>query len=203
MVPRAVPASSRAASSSARRARSYIVPPARPGAGLLARPRGASSSCSSESPATAPTRSTSMRSRSGARRCRSRTPSRPRTSALRGEVERLRADRRRSALRGGTTHTRLAASTPSSSSGGSRSSRASSFSSSRTEELGARPAETYASVLAFLGAPPHALDAYPRVFDRDYPPMREETRDALTARFAEPNRRLEELLGRPLGWPAP
>jgi hypothetical protein len=70
-----------------------------------------------------------------------------------------------------------------------------------TEELGARPAETYASVLAFLGAPPHALDAYPRVFDRDYPPMREETREALTARFAEPNRRLEELLGRPLGWP--
>ena len=72
-----------------------------------------------------------------------------------------------------------------------------------TEELGARPEETYASVLAFLGAPPHALDAYPRVFDRDYPPMREETRHALTVRFAEPNRRLEDLLGRPLGWPAP
>ena len=72
-----------------------------------------------------------------------------------------------------------------------------------TEELGARPEETYASVLAFLGAPPHALDAYPRVFDRDYPPMREETRHALTVRFAEPNRRLEDLLGHPLGWPAP
>ena len=71
-----------------------------------------------------------------------------------------------------------------------------------TEELGARPAETYATVLSFLGAPPHALDSYPRVFDRDYPPMAEETRKALTARFAEPNRRLEELLGRPLGWPA-
>jgi hypothetical protein len=71
-----------------------------------------------------------------------------------------------------------------------------------TEELGARPAETYASVLSFLGAPPHALDSYPRVFDRDYPPMRDETRSALTARFAEPNRRLEHLLGRPLGWPA-
>ena len=71
-----------------------------------------------------------------------------------------------------------------------------------TEELGERPAETYATVLSFLGAPPHALDAYPRVFDRDYPPMRDETRRALTARFAEPNRRLEELLGRPLGWPA-
>jgi hypothetical protein len=69
-----------------------------------------------------------------------------------------------------------------------------------TEDFGARPAETYASVLAFLGAPPHALDAYPRVFDRDYAPMRDETRRALTARFAEPNRRLERLLGRPLGW---
>jgi len=70
-----------------------------------------------------------------------------------------------------------------------------------TEELGARPGETYATVLSFLGAPPHALDSYPRVFDRDYPPMREDTRRALTARFGEPNRRLEELLGRPLGWP--
>jgi hypothetical protein len=70
-----------------------------------------------------------------------------------------------------------------------------------TEELGARPAETYARVLSFLDAPPHALDAYPRVFDRDYPPMRGETRRALTARFAEPNRRLERLLDRRLGWP--
>jgi hypothetical protein len=71
-----------------------------------------------------------------------------------------------------------------------------------TEEMATAPAETYAEVLRFVGAPPHALDSYPRVFDRDYPPMREETRRALTARFAEPNRRLEELLGRPLGWPA-
>ena len=70
-----------------------------------------------------------------------------------------------------------------------------------TEELGARPAETYATILSFLAAPPHSLDASPRVFDRDYAPMRDETREALTARFAEPNRRLEELLGRPLGWP--
>ena len=71
-----------------------------------------------------------------------------------------------------------------------------------TEEFGARPEETYASVLAFLGAPPHSLRQYPRVFDRDYPPMLEETRRALTERFAEPNRRLERLLGRPLPWPA-
>jgi hypothetical protein len=71
------------------------------------------------------------------------------------------------------------------------------------EELGARPAETYATVVSFLGAPPHALAAYPRVFEREYPPMRPETRVALAERFAEPNRRLEQLLGRPLGWATP
>jgi len=71
-----------------------------------------------------------------------------------------------------------------------------------TEELGERPAETYASVLAFLGAAPHELAEYPRVFERDYAPMREETRRALAASFAEPNRRLERLVGRPLGWSA-
>ena len=70
-----------------------------------------------------------------------------------------------------------------------------------TDELGERPAETYASILAFLGAAPHELADYPRVFDRDYAPMRPETRAALAERFAEPNQRLERLLGRPLGWP--
>jgi hypothetical protein len=70
----------------------------------------------------------------------------------------------------------------------------------RTEELGERPAETYGSILAFLGAEPHQLPDYPRVFDRDYEPMRAETRAALAATFAEPNRRLEALLGRELGW---
>jgi hypothetical protein len=69
-----------------------------------------------------------------------------------------------------------------------------------TDELGMRPAETYASVLAFVGSSPHELASYPRVFDRDYPPMRPETRAALEARFTEPNRRLERLLDRPLGW---
>jgi sulfotransferase family protein len=69
-----------------------------------------------------------------------------------------------------------------------------------TEELGERPAETYASILAFLGAAPHELEDYPRVFDRDYEPMQPETRAALAASFAEPNRRLEALLGRSLGW---
>ena len=69
-----------------------------------------------------------------------------------------------------------------------------------TEELGERPAETYASILAYLGAEPYELADYPRVFDRDYEPMRPETRAALAASFAEPNRRLEALLGRELRW---
>ena len=68
------------------------------------------------------------------------------------------------------------------------------------EELGAEPAETYARVLDFLGAPPHRLDAYPRVYDRDYAPMSEAAERRLADYFAEPNRRLYELLGRDLGW---
>ena len=37
----------------------------------------------------------------------------------------------------------------------------------RTEDLGERPAETYASILSFLDAAPHVLERYPRVFERD------------------------------------
>jgi hypothetical protein len=70
----------------------------------------------------------------------------------------------------------------------------------RTEDLGERPAETYATVLVFLGAQPHALDEYPRVFDRDYAPIDPATRAGLEERFAEPNRRLTELLGRDFRW---
>ena len=69
-----------------------------------------------------------------------------------------------------------------------------------TEELGAAPGETYAASLGFLGAAPYTLAEYPRVFDRDYAPMAPGTRAALAATFAEPNRRLEELLGRSFGW---
>lgn len=68
------------------------------------------------------------------------------------------------------------------------------------EELSSEPAATYARVLEFLGAAPHELDTYPRVFDRDYPDLKPETRARLAAHFAEPNRRLDELLGRDLGW---
>jgi len=68
------------------------------------------------------------------------------------------------------------------------------------EELSVDAAATYARVLEFLGAAPHELDSYPRVFDRDYPALRPETRERLVAHFAGPNRRLYALLGRDLGW---
>ena len=70
----------------------------------------------------------------------------------------------------------------------------------RTEDLGERPAETYAEILAFLGAAPHALEAYPRVFDREYAADARRRRGSRSPRrFAEPNRRLEALLGRDSG----
>ena len=69
-----------------------------------------------------------------------------------------------------------------------------------SEELLAEPEQAHGRVLGFLGAGPHRLDAYPRVFERQYEPMRPETRLRLAAEFAEPNRRLYELLGRNLGW---
>jgi len=69
-----------------------------------------------------------------------------------------------------------------------------------SEDLLDRPAETYARVLEFLGAPGHELDAYPRIFTREYSSMDAETRASLAERFAEPNARLYALLGRDLGW---
>ena len=181
---------------------SYVVPPARPGAGLLARPRRklivllrepGDRAYSQYQHAVALGRETlSFEDALAAE-----------DERVRGEVERLRADQSAFSF-AWWNHTYA--------SRGLYADQLERWLSLfpreqllvvTTEELGARPEETYASVLAFLGAPPHALDAYPRVFDRDYPPMREETRHALTVRFAEPNRRLEDLLGHPLGWPAP
>ena len=69
-----------------------------------------------------------------------------------------------------------------------------------SEDLLQEPASTHARVLEFLGAQAHRLDAYPRVFERDYEPMKRETRSRLAAYFEEPNRRLYELLGRDLAW---
>jgi hypothetical protein len=69
-----------------------------------------------------------------------------------------------------------------------------------SDDLGAEPERTHAQVLEFLRAPAHRLDSYPRVYERQYDPMRPETREQLAAEFEEPNRRLYELLGRDLGW---
>jgi Sulfotransferase domain len=69
-----------------------------------------------------------------------------------------------------------------------------------SEEMLAQPADAYGSVLTFLGLRRHALVDFPRIFERDYPPMATATRRRLAATFAEPNTRLELLLGRRLDW---
>jgi hypothetical protein len=69
-----------------------------------------------------------------------------------------------------------------------------------TEELAQDPGATYRRVLDFLGLEPHALDAYPRIFEREYEQMHTDTRAELEASFAESNRRLQTLLGHDLPW---
>jgi hypothetical protein len=72
------------------------------------------------------------------------------------------------------------------------------------EEFFAEPAAVYGRVLEFLGLD---MPARPPQFKahnaRPAGGMAPETRARLAERFAEPNRRLEELLGRRLGWIAP
>ena len=69
-----------------------------------------------------------------------------------------------------------------------------------SEEMAAEPAQTFARVLDFVGAAPHRLDSFPRVYRQSYAEMRPETRRRLEAEFAEPNTRLYELLGRDFPW---
>jgi hypothetical protein len=69
-----------------------------------------------------------------------------------------------------------------------------------TDDLAADTAGAYREVLQFLGVDPHGLESYPRIFERDYGEMSPDTRARLEAKFAEPNRRLAELLGRDLPW---
>lgn len=69
-----------------------------------------------------------------------------------------------------------------------------------SEDLAADPSAAYARVLGFLGAPPHALDSYPRVYEQQYGQMRPDTRRRLAAYFDGPNQRLYELLGREFAW---
>jgi len=69
-----------------------------------------------------------------------------------------------------------------------------------TDDLANDTAATYGRVLEFLGVDRHGLDDYPRIFEREYGAMAADTRDRLEREFAEPNRRLAELLGRDLPW---
>jgi hypothetical protein len=73
----------------------------------------------------------------------------------------------------------------------------------RSEDLFAEPDETLQTVFAFLGLAPWSAEEYPALNQRPYSGMSDEARATLAEAFAEPNRRLEELLGRELGWQGP
>jgi hypothetical protein len=68
------------------------------------------------------------------------------------------------------------------------------------DELGADTDAAYKRVLAHIGVEPRSLPEYPRVFEREYGAMEPATRTRLAESFAEPNRRLSELLGGDFGW---
>ena len=69
-----------------------------------------------------------------------------------------------------------------------------------TDELASDTAGAYRRTLDFLGVDERGLESYPRIFEREYGEMDPVTRVRLTQEFAEPNRRLAELLGRELPW---
>jgi hypothetical protein len=69
-----------------------------------------------------------------------------------------------------------------------------------TDDLAADTAGTYRRTLEFLGVADRGLESYPRIFEREYGEMDPDTRARLEERFAEPNRRLAELLARELPW---
>jgi hypothetical protein len=72
-----------------------------------------------------------------------------------------------------------------------------------TEDLDRDPEAAVDEVLGFLGLPPAPRRDYPRLYVREYEPMKPETRKWLAGYYAEENRRLYELLGRDLGWARP
>jgi hypothetical protein len=71
-----------------------------------------------------------------------------------------------------------------------------------TEDLLARPAETYGDVLGFLGLSDWQLDSFPEHNKKPYSAIDPEVRARLEERYAEPNARLVELLGRDFEWAA-
>jgi Sulfotransferase domain len=69
-----------------------------------------------------------------------------------------------------------------------------------TDELAQDAGGTYRRVLEFLGVDARELPSYPRIFEREYDQMAPETRARLERSYAEPNHRLQEVLGRDLPW---
>jgi len=70
----------------------------------------------------------------------------------------------------------------------------------RFEDLAEHPLDALNGTLASLGLPPaESVDLEPRN-TRRYPPMAAATAERLRDYFAPHNRRLEALLGRPMGW---
>ena len=69
-----------------------------------------------------------------------------------------------------------------------------------TEELLARPQETYAEVLGFLGLRGWYLDGFPEHNKKPYAAMNPEIHARLRERYVEPNARLVEVLGRDFEW---
>ena len=70
----------------------------------------------------------------------------------------------------------------------------------RSEDFLARPNETFAEVFAFLGVRPWKVPGYEARNVGSYAPIDPSLRARLEERFAEPNARLAELLGRDFGW---
>jgi len=70
----------------------------------------------------------------------------------------------------------------------------------RFEDLVAEPLAGLNRVLAWLGLPAMADARLEPRNTRNYPPMRPDTAERLRAYFEPWNRRLEALLGQPMGW---
>ena len=65
----------------------------------------------------------------------------------------------------------------------------------KSEDLYTNPAATFNTTLEFLNLPPHQLENYEKYNAGEYPPIREEMYQQLTAYFQPHNQRLAELLG--------
>jgi Sulfotransferase domain len=73
----------------------------------------------------------------------------------------------------------------------------------RSEDFFAQPAETYAEALEFIGVRPSPREKFRHRNKASYAPIDPALRADLEERYAEPNARLAELLGRDFGWGSP